>query len=55
MIHIWHEDNVNSATTQFWEFLKINNVSPLLRNADIIGFNGNKNFWNNTDANNYIK
>ena len=46
MIHIWHEDNPNSSTTQFWQFLKSQNVKPILNNADIRGFSGNVNFYN---------
>ncbi|MCI8311636.1 MAG: hypothetical protein HFI12_05430 [Lachnospiraceae bacterium] len=43
MIHIWHEDSTNSATTQFWNFLKNSNIHNILINADIRGFNSNKN------------
>ena len=43
MIHIWHEDSLNSSTQQFWKFLKDNKVSTLLLEADIKGFNGNEN------------
>lgn len=43
MIHIWHEDSTNSSTQQFWEFLRNNNVSEVLNDADIKGFNGNEN------------
>lgn len=43
MIHIWHEDSTNSSTQQFWEFLRNNNVSKALDDADIRGFNGNEN------------
>lgn len=53
MLHIWHEDEYtgigmagNSATQQFWEFLKNNNVTSKLNNADIKGFNGVKNLYN---------
>jgi hypothetical protein len=38
MIHIWHEDSKDSVTTKFWNFLKDNNVSSDLKNADIQGF-----------------
>lgn len=41
MIHIWHEDSANSATTQFWNFLKQYSVSSIITNADIKGFNSN--------------
>jgi len=43
MIHIWHEDSTNSATTQFWNFLKQSCVHKILIDADIKGFNSNKN------------
>ena len=42
MIHIWHEDSSEGATTQFWKLLKYYNVSDKLKDADIRGFNGNK-------------
>ena len=42
MIHIWHEDNTNSATTQFWNFIKQSGVHRSLIDADIRGFNGNE-------------
>ena len=40
MVHIWHEDNQNSATTSFWDFLYKNRVSPKLTNVSIKGFGG---------------
>ncbi len=43
MIHIWHEDSTQSATTQFWLFLKQNNVHAVLKDADIQGFGSNSN------------
>lgn len=43
MIHIWHEDSQNSATTYFWNFMYSNKVSSKLVNVDIQGFDGNKN------------
>ena len=43
MIHIWHEDNPNSATTSFWDFLYKSKVSPKLTNVSIKGFGANQN------------
>lgn len=43
MIHIWHEDSSNSATTSFWDFLYKSKVSSKLTNISIRGFGGNKN------------
>lgn len=43
MIHIWHEDSAQSATTQFWIFLKVNNVHTAMNNSDIRGFGSNSN------------
>ena len=43
MVHIWHEDSNNSAFTQFLNFLKYFNVDKLLINAEIRGFDGNRN------------
>lgn len=43
MLHIWHEDSANGATTQFWEFICKNSCFPLLKNAEIAGSNSNDN------------
>ena len=39
MLHIWHEDSLNSSTTQFWLFLKEYGYIPV--NTDIIGHESN--------------
>lgn len=57
MVHIWSEDNYNSAFVQFMEFLRHNNVSIKLIGADIKGLNGNESLcdyveqykYNNSD------
>ena len=41
MIHIWHEDNQNSATTKFWQVMCDSEVSQKLISIDIRGFGGN--------------
>lgn len=43
MMHIWHEDSENSATTQFWKFLTFYKVCFDISCADIRGFSGNQN------------
>lgn len=45
MIHIWHEDSMNSATTVFWNYLKYCKVNSKLENAEIVGFSGNKKLF----------
>lgn len=45
MIHIWHEDSENSATTQFWNFLKKSRVCYNISVAEIRGFSGNQNLF----------
>ncbi len=46
MIHIWHEDSSSSATNLFWEFLKEHKASNVFVDADIKGFDDNKNLHN---------
>lgn len=41
VLHIWHEDSENSATTQFWLFLSKH--IPELKGASVHGFGSNKN------------
>lgn len=45
MVHIWHEDSDNSATTQFWNFLKKSRVCYNISFAEIRGFSGNQNLF----------
>lgn len=45
MLYIWHEDNPDSATQQFWEFLRDRGVSNKLYNASIKSFSGWKNLY----------
>ena len=47
MLHIWHEDNdFNSLTKQFLEFLRANNCHGSLAGADIKGYNGCTELYN---------
>lgn len=50
MVHIWHEDSDNSATTQFWNFLKKTRVCYNMSFAEIRGFSGNQNLFDFTGS-----
>lgn len=41
MVHIWHEDSMDSSTTKFWEFIRDSKICKKLDSVDIRGFDGN--------------
>lgn len=45
MIHIWHEDSMDSATTQFWRFLAAKYTDGLSAETEIRGFGGNHKLY----------
>lgn len=45
MIHIWHEDSMDSATTQFWRFLATELADHLPPGTEIKGFGGNHKLY----------
>lgn len=50
MIHIWHEDDLDSSTTQFWRFLKKHKLCRKLADAEIKGFGGNNKLLDELEA-----